>query len=133
MPSIPLATFTFGDGLLTVVELAFMFLWIWIAVGVVFDIFRSPDLSNWSKALWVLVIFVFPLLGVLGYLIIRGHVMHEHQAMDAQRVHAFQQFERQGAERTHVDDLRALADLHDRGVLTDEQFEQAKARALSNG
>jgi hypothetical protein len=132
MPSIPFAAFTFGDGLLTVVELAFMFLWIWIAIGVVFDIFRSRDLSNWSKALWVLVIFVFPLLGVLAYLIIRGHVMHEHQAMDSQRLSAFQQFERQGSQRTHVDDLQALADLRDRGLLTDEQFEQAKTKALGS-
>jgi Phospholipase_D-nuclease N-terminal/Short C-terminal domain len=132
MPSIPFAAFTFGDGLLTVVELAFMFLWIWIAIGVVFDIFRSSDLSNWSKALWVLAIFVFPLLGVLAYLIIRGHVMHEHQAMDTQRLHDFQRFERQGGSRTHVDDLQALADLRDRGLLTDEQFEQAKAKALAS-
>src|SRR6202042_235373 len=109
MPNLPFASFTFGDGLLTVVELAFMFLWIWIAIGVVFDIFRSQDLSNGSKALWVLVIFVFPLLGVLAYLIIRGHVMHEHQATDAQRLHSFQQFERQGSQRTHVEDLQALA------------------------
>ena len=67
-----LATFTFGDTLLAVLEFAFLFLWIWIAVGVVFDIFRSRDLSNWAKALWVLFIIVFPLLGVLGYLIVRG-------------------------------------------------------------
>ena len=66
----PLAasTYTFGDGLLTVLELAFLFLWIWIAVGVVFDIFRSQDLSNGAKALWILFIFVLPLFGVLGYL-----------------------------------------------------------------
>jgi hypothetical protein len=49
-------TYTFGDGLLTVLEIAFLFLWIWIAVGVVFDIFRSQDLSNWAKAVWMLVI-----------------------------------------------------------------------------
>lgn len=131
MPSLPIASFTFGDGLLTVLELALMFLWIWIAVGVVFDIFRSHDLSNWSKALWVLVIFIFPLLGVLGYLIIRGQVMHEHHNEDQQRVRAFQEFERGGPQRTHVDDLQTLADLHERGLLTDEQYEQAKRKTLS--
>ena len=56
-----LATFTFGDALLTTLEFAFLFLWIWIAVGVLFDIFRSHDLSNWAKALWLLFIFVLPL------------------------------------------------------------------------
>ena len=68
----PLATYTFGDAALTVLELAFLFLWIWIAVGVVFDIFRSHDLSNWGKALWVLFIIVIPYIGVLGYLTFQG-------------------------------------------------------------
>jgi hypothetical protein len=131
MPNLPFASFTFGDGLLTVVELAFMFLWIWIAIGVVFDIFRSHDLSNWSKALWVLAIFVFPLLGVLAYLIIRGQVMHEHQADDRARFAAFQQYQRPGPRHPHVDDLRTLADLHERGLLTDDEFERAKAKALA--
>jgi Phospholipase_D-nuclease N-terminal/Short C-terminal domain len=130
MPSLPFAAFTFGDGLLTVIEFAFMFLWIWIAIGVVFDIFRSHDLSNWSKALWVFVIFVFPLLGVLAYLIIRGQVMHEHQAHDQERFAAFQQYRRPSAPSTHVDDLRTLADLRERGLLTAEEFESAKARTL---
>jgi hypothetical protein len=130
MPSVPFATFTFGDGLLTVIELAFLFLWIWIAVGVVFDIFRSHDLSNWSKALWVLAIFVFPLLGVLAYLIIRGQVMHEHQAQDQERLAMFQRYQRPGSTHTHVDDLQTLADLRDRGLLTDDEFERAKAKAL---
>ena len=74
--------------------LGFLFLWIWIAVGVVFDIFRSHDLSNWAKALWVLFIFVFPLIGVLGYLIVRGHTLHEHQAQDRAQYEAFRQFTR---------------------------------------
>lgn len=130
MPALPFASFTFGDGLLTVLEIAFFFLWIWIAIGVVFDIFRSHDLSNLAKALWVLLIFVLPLVGVLGYLIIRGHAMHEHQLEDQERLRHFQQWERSGEPRTHVDDLRILADLRDRGVLTDEEFERAKAKTL---
>jgi hypothetical protein len=128
----PLAasTYTFGDSLLTVLEIAFLFLWIWIAVGVVFDIFRSHDLSNWAKALWVLFIFAFPLIGVLGYLIVRGHTLHEHQAHDRAHFEAFRQFTRGGTSRTVADDVGALADLRDRGVLTDEEFERAKARTL---
>ena len=98
--------------------------------GVVFDIFRSHDLSNWSKALWVLLIFVLPLVGVLGYLIVRGHTMHEHQAHDRQQYEAFRQFARQPTPSGPGDDLSKLADLRDRGVLTDEEFERAKARSV---
>jgi Short C-terminal domain/Phospholipase_D-nuclease N-terminal len=126
----PLATYSFGDATLTVVELAFMFLWIWIAIGVVFDIFRSHDLSNWSKALWVLFIFVAPLIGVLIYLIVRGHTMHEHQAQDRQQYEAFRQFTRGVAPRAPADDLSKLAELRDHGVLSDEEFDRAKAKAL---
>jgi hypothetical protein len=128
----PLAasTYTFGDGLLTVLELAFLFLWIWIAIGVVFDIFRSHDLSNWAKALWILFIFVFPLIGVLGYMLVRGHTMHEHQAEDRAQYEAFRQFTRERSAGGTADDLHKLADLKERGVLSDEEFERAKAKVL---
>ncbi len=125
-----LASYTFGDALLTVLELAFLFLWIWIAVGVVFDIFRSRDLSNWAKALWMLLIFVLPLVGVLGYLIVRGHTMHEHQLADQTRYEAFRRFVGSGS-GSYADDLVKLADLKERGVLTDDEFERAKAKVLA--
>ena len=98
----PLAasTYTFGDGLLTVLEIAFLFLWIWIAIGVV------------------------------GYLIVRGHTLHEHQAQDRAQYEAFRQFTRGPSSGGTADDLHRLADLKDRGVLTDEEFERAKAKVL---
>ncbi len=126
-----LATFTFGDTLLTILEFAFLFLWIWIAVGVIFDIFRSRDLSNWGKALWMLFIFVLPLLGVLVYLVVRGHTMHEHHEQDQSQYAAFRQYQRGVAPAGPADDLSKLADLRDRGVLTSEEFERAKAKVLA--
>jgi hypothetical protein len=121
-----LATFTFGDALLTALEFAFLFLWIWIAVGVVFDIFRSHDLSNWAKALWLLFIFVLPLFGVLAYVLVRGHTMHEHQAEDRAHVEAIRQ-----AGGSTAEEISKLAELKDRGVLSEEEFERAKARVLA--
>jgi Phospholipase_D-nuclease N-terminal/Short C-terminal domain len=127
-----LATYTFGDGLLTVLEFAILFLWIWVAVGVVFDIFRSRDLSNSGKALWILFILIVPYIGVLAYLIVRGHTMHEHREQDLAQTEAFQRFEAGGgASAGHVEDLAKLAELHDRGKLTDAEFEQAKAKLLA--
>jgi len=126
----PLATFTFGDALLTTLEFAFLFLWIWIAVGVVFDIFRSQDLSNWAKALWVLFIVVLPYIGVLGYLIVRGHTMHEHQEQGRAQYEAFRRYTESATSGGHADDISKLAELRDRGVLTGEEFERAKAKVL---
>ncbi len=127
----PLATtYTFGDVLLTVLEFALLFLWIWIAVGVVFDIFRSSDLSNWAKALWVLFVIVLPWLGVLVYLLARGHKMHEHQERERAQAEAFQQFTRGGAGLGPATDIEKLVELKDRGVLTEGEFERAKAKVL---
>jgi Short C-terminal domain/Phospholipase_D-nuclease N-terminal len=126
------ATYTFGDALLTVLEFAILFLWIWVAVGVVFDIFRSHDLSNWGKALWILFIIVIPYIGVLAYLIVRGHTMHEHREQDRAQAEAFTRFEATGGARSGgVDELAKLAELHDRGKLTDEEFERAKAKLIA--
>jgi hypothetical protein len=126
-----LATFTFSDALLTILELAFLFLWIWIAVGVVLDTFRSHDLSNWAKALWILFIFVFPLLGVLGYLIVRGHKMHEHREEDRAQFEAFSRTMHNPGVVSPAQELSKLAELKDRGVLSDEEFERAKAKILA--
>jgi len=78
----------------------------------------------------VLFIFVFPLIGVVGYLIVRGHTLHETPSGKTARstrrlpVHA-----RPDSART-AGDLHKLADLRDRGVLTDDEFERAKAKVL---
>ena len=125
----PLATYSLGDSLLMVLEIALLLLWIWIAVGVLGDIFRSHDLANWSKALWVLFIIVMPFLGVLGYLLVRGHKLHEHQAEDRAHLDAFREYTRNTGSHP-ADDITKLADLRDRGVLSSEEFERAKARAL---
>lgn len=123
--------FTFGEALLTVLELALLFMWIWVAIGVVLDIFRSHDLSGFAKAMWALLIIVFPLVGVLAYLIVRGQSMHErtvvqHHASEA----AFRSYIRNAASGP-ADDIAKLEDLRARGILTDEEFERAKAKVLA--
>jgi Short C-terminal domain/Phospholipase_D-nuclease N-terminal len=128
----PLATFTFAEALLEALELALLFIWIWIAIGVVLDIFRSHDLSGWGKAAWMLLIIILPFLGVLIYLIVRGHNMHERTANAARHQDdAFRAYVRDAAS-TPADDIAKLADLKDRGVLSEEEFQAAKAKALSN-
>ena len=105
-----LATYTFGQALLTVLELALLFLWIWLAVTVVIDVFRSHDLSGWAKAGWLVLVLLVPLLGVLIYVIARNDKMKAHQVSD----------ERQ----QEIAVMAELRDLKDRGILTDEEFQR---------
>jgi ABC-type multidrug transport system fused ATPase/permease subunit len=109
------------------------FIWIWILITVFADIFRSDDLGGFGKALWVIFVIVVPFLGVLIYLIARGKGMQDRAAQRAARQE--QEFrgyvqEAAGSSGT-ADQLAKLADLKERGVLTDAEFEAEKAKVLS--
>jgi uncharacterized membrane protein YcjF (UPF0283 family) len=120
------------DAFLTMLWIFFFIIWIWLLIMVFADIFRSRDLSGWSKGIWVIGIIIFPLLGVLIYLIARGTKMHERQVESAQAQQAaFRNYVQQAAVGTGTaDQLAKLADLRDRGVITEEEFQQGKAKAL---
>ena len=64
-----LSSYPLLDAFWTILEIVIFVLWIWLVISIFVDIFRSHDLSGFAKALWVLGIFVFPLVGVLIYLI----------------------------------------------------------------
>ena len=112
----------------------FMFvLWIWLLIAVFMDIFRSPDLGGGMKAVWAFFIIILPFLGVFVYLIARGGKMHERQAQQAaDQQQAFDSYVKQTAgSSSTADDLGKLADLKQKGVLTDAEFEAQKAKILS--
>jgi membrane protease subunit (stomatin/prohibitin family) len=97
------------------------------------DIFRSHDLSGGVKALWVIFVIILPFLGVFVYLIARGGKMHERAAQQAaQQQKAFDAYVKQAAgSSSNVDDLSKLADLKEKGVITDAEFEAQKAKLLA--
>src|SRR4029453_15273920 len=88
--------------------------WIWMAITVVIDIFRSHDLSGWAKAGWLALIVLVPLLGVLIYVIARNDKMKAHQVTD----------ERQ----QEIASMAELEDLKDRGILTDQEFQRINSQ-----
>jgi Short C-terminal domain/Phospholipase_D-nuclease N-terminal len=109
------------------------FIWIWLLIVVFGDIFRSDDLSGWGKALWCIFIIVVPYLGVFAYLIARGHKMQEHSVREAQAQDAaMRQYVQNvaGSGGGAADEIARLADLRDRGVISEAEFQQAKAKAI---
>lgn len=126
-----------GQVLWSVVWISLFAIWIWMLFVVFGDIFRSPDLGGWGKALWSLFVLVTPYLGVFVYLIARGRGMQERayrqqDAMYRQYAHAVNGgsgfgggFESPAAE------VARLADLRSQGVISETEFLQAKSRVLT--
>jgi ABC-type multidrug transport system fused ATPase/permease subunit len=109
------------------------FIWIWLLITIFVDLFRSHDLSGWAKAGWVIFVIILPFLGILFYLIFRGGSMHERAVQQAQQQDAdFRQYVQETAQTSSADQLTKLADLRDRGVITNEEFEQQKTRILTS-
>ncbi len=119
---------------LSLLYIALFVIWIFIAVSVFIDIFRSHDLGGFAKALWVIGVIIFPYLGVFLYLVIRGGSMQERRAKEAaQAQESFRQYVQETAGTTTdvAGQLEKLAALRDQGVLTPEEFEAQKAKLLA--
>ena len=110
------------------------FIWIWLLIIVFSDIFRSRDLGGWGKALWTIFVIVLPYLGVFVYLIARGRKMQEH-ALDVAKAQdaAMRQYVQDvtSSSASPADEVAKLAALRDSGAISDAEFQQAKAKALS--
>jgi len=127
---------SFGDILLYTVWFMLVFAWIWLMISILSDLFRDPAVNGWGKAAWTVFLIVLPWLGALVYLIARGRSMNERAAVRAQRQEAqVREYVRDvaGAPST-ADELAKLADLQHRGVLSQPEYDRAKASVLaSNG
>ena len=117
----------------TMLEIFLFVIWIFILFRIIMDIFRSHDMGGGAKALWLIFIIFLPFLGVLVYLIARGHGMAERdvkqaQAQDAAMKAYIQQAAAPATSTT--EQLAKLGELHDKGVLTDAEFSAQKAKLL---
>jgi hypothetical protein len=121
------------DAFLTILWIFLFVIWFFILFRIIFDIFRSHDLSGWGKAAWLIFILFLPFLGVLVYLIARGGKMHERDIQMAKaQDQQFRTYVQQAAGSSGTaDELAKLADLKAKGTISDAEFEQAKAKLLS--
>jgi hypothetical protein len=132
MTQFVMADFGLGEALLTVLEIFLFVAWIWILVSIIGDLFSDHTVSGWGKAAWMILLVLVPFLGVFVYLIARGDGMHERAAKrEAAARSQFESYIRQTAAGSPTDELAKLADLRDRGALSEAEFEQAKNRLLT--
>ena len=125
--------FSFWEFLWSLVVIYFLFFALLIIFWVVLDIFRSRDIGGWAKAFWLILLVVFPLIGVLAYLIARGHGMAERHAERQEAAKQdFDTYVRDAAgSGGSADQIARAKDLLDAGTITQEEFDALKAKALA--
>lgn len=118
----------FWDVVLWMLALFVFTMFFWMFITVLADMWSDPEASGWSKAGWTFFIVILPWLGILIYLIAKGGGMAE-RALNKQK--AQEQYIRQVAGGGSASELATLADLKEKGHITDEEYNKAKASILA--
>ena len=129
---LPVADISFGEAILVAFEVFFFVAWIWILITILTDLFRDHELGGGAKAAWVFFLVVIPFLASLVYLIARGGGMRDRtiKAQADAKKH-FDEYVRQQAHAgSPADELHKLAELKEKGALSAEEFDRAKAKLL---
>ena len=118
---------TFGDIFWTMIAFFFWFMLIWMFIAVFADIFRREDLSGGSKAIWILAIFILPLLGILIYIFTRPKVT----AGDVKMMTQVEAQSKAAAGVSTADELTKLQQLKTSGAISDAEYETLKAKLMA--
>lgn len=103
------------------------------------DLFQRMDLTGAAKALWAITIVLLPVIGMLIYFSLRDSQLSGPDAADtgelptpSATVAPPSDASNRGAADV-ADQLERLADLRDKSILTDEEFQREKDRLLGPG
>jgi hypothetical protein len=129
------ADYPFMDVLWTMVIFFCWVAWIWLLVVIFSDLFRR-DISGWAKAAWIVGLILLPFLGVLIYVIANGKDMTARRVRDAAASRAqFDDYVRSAAANGEGDgaasQIQQAKELLESGAITQQEFEQLKAKALA--
>jgi ABC-type multidrug transport system fused ATPase/permease subunit len=119
--------FTFGNFLLDVLSIFLFVLWFWLLITVIGDLFRRHDISGFGKAIWVIVLVLFPYLAVIIYLISQSRGMAER---NAQRMQQAREELRHVVGYSAADENEKLERLKNAGTISNEEYTRLRARVV---
>jgi hypothetical protein len=125
--SVVVAETTFLDVFWWMIVMFFWVMAIWLFIALITDIFRRDDLSGWGKAGWIILMVCLPFLGALIYIIVRPKVT----AQDVRMMTESEAAMRAVAGVSTADELTKLSELRSQGVLSDQEYEELKRKALA--
>ena len=119
--------FTFSNFLADVLSIFIFVLWFWLLITIFSDLFRRHDISGWAKAIWVIVLIIFPYLGIFIYLITQHRGMAERQSQRAQQA---REDMRHFIGYSIADELEKLEQLKNSGTISSEEYTRLRTRAV---
>jgi hypothetical protein len=116
--------------LMLMIFVPLIMLWIFTLV----DLFQRPDLSGIAKAMWAIAVVLLPLIGMLIYFILRDseNPTTDDRPVSIPPVSSDPDGSPPGAADV-ADQLERLADLRDKSILTDDEFQREKDKLLGSG
>jgi hypothetical protein len=122
-----LAETTFLDVFWWMVVMFFWVMAIWIFIALLSDIFRRDDLSGWGKAGWTILLVALPFIGALAYIVSRPKMT----AGDVRMMTRADAAQRAVAGVSTADELSKLSELRTQGVISEQEYEELKRKALA--
>lgn len=126
-------SFGHGDVLLWFFEIFLFVVWFWLLINIYSDLFRDHETSGVTKAVWVVLVLLFPFVGILAYMILRGGGMGARAAKSMRE--AQERFDAHvrsvaGAAPSAAEQIQQAKTLLDSGAIDRAEFDRLKAKAL---
>lgn len=124
----------FGSFLLTLLWFFILFMFIFVWIMVVMDLFSDHTMSGWGKAIWLIFLIILPPLTTLVYLIARGGSMAQRRQAQVAAAEQAQKAYIQSAvgSVSPADQIASAKALLESGTISQSEFDSLKAKALSS-
>jgi predicted PurR-regulated permease PerM len=120
-----------GEFLWSLLVIFFMVVYFMMLFQVIVDVFRRKDASGGKKALWLITLLIFPLLGLLAYMFTNGDSMTSRNVQEVQRSQErFDDYVRETASGS-ASEIEKAKGLLDSGAISQAEFDRLKSKALA--
>ncbi|MGH3140933.1 MAG: SHOCT domain-containing protein [Gaiellales bacterium] len=120
-----------GEFLWSLLVIFFMVVYFMMLFQVIVDVFRRKDASGVKKAVWLITLLIFPLVGLLAYMFTNGDSMTSRNVHEMQRSQErFDDYVREtaGGSAAEIEKAKGLLDS---GAISQAEFERLKGKALA--
>ena len=117
-----------GEFLWSLLAIFFMVIYFMMLFHVIADVFRRGDASGWKKAAWLIFLLVVPAIGLIAYLATNSRGIAERSAGYAASRRGYDAGSNGASPVTQINEAKTLLDS---GAISQDEYSQLKARALS--